>query len=471
MNITPTPEQAAIVEFAKARPESLLISALAGSAKTTTLDLIVKALPVQPILSLAFNKRIADEMVKRLPGHVQAKTLNSVGHGVWMRTVGRGLKIDSRKTFELLKGFKLKEKVDWSETIRAVSAAKAAGYVPKGAPGKGLLNGAEFFEGLDEPVDEDLVDKLLLASIVAAYEGNCDFDDQIYMPTLFGGTFPRFPLVCVDEAQDLSPLNHAMLERLAKDSRLIAVGDKRQSIYAFRGADTSSMERLKVTFAMEEMTLSTSFRCPRAVVRRARKHAPHMAWPEWAEEGEVLEWRDWGASMIPEEAAIICRNNAPLFRMAMALIQAGRGVKLVGTDLGPQLVKALKKLGPMEMGKQEVEDAIQRWESERLPKSRSKAAVEDKADCLRVFASYGETLGAAIAYAEHLFAASGPIQLLSGHKSKGLEWPTVIHLDPWRIPSKWAASPEEKEQERNLDYVITTRAKRRLIHANLEDFT
>jgi hypothetical protein len=48
-----------------------------------------------------------------------------------------------------------------------------------------------------------LIDSVLTDSIRLAYEGQIDFDDQIYMPTLFGGTFPRFPLVMVDEAQDL----------------------------------------------------------------------------------------------------------------------------------------------------------------------------------------------------------------------------------------------------------------------------
>ena len=36
---------------------------------------------------------------------------------------------------------------------------------------------------------------------------------------------------------------------------------------------------------------------------------------------------------------------------------------------------------------------------------------------MRVFASYGQTLGAAISYAEHLFAQSGTIHLLTGHKA------------------------------------------------------
>jgi hypothetical protein len=99
-----------------------------------------------------------------------------------------------------------------------------------------LINQSEFAEGLEDgEANIELVETVLTDSIRLAYEGQIDFDDQIYMPTLFGGTFPRFPLVMVDEAQDLSPLNHAMLEKLVT-SRLIAVGDPFQSIYGFRGA-------------------------------------------------------------------------------------------------------------------------------------------------------------------------------------------------------------------------------------------
>jgi ATP-dependent exoDNAse (exonuclease V) beta subunit len=71
---------------------------------------------------------------------------------------------------------------------------------------------------------------------------------------------------------------------------------------------------------------------------------------------------------------------------------------------------------------------------------------------MRVFATFGETLDQAIAYAEHLFKQQGSIRLLTGHKAKGLEWDIVYHLDPWLIK-------DNDDQELNLRYVIGTRAK------------
>jgi DNA helicase-2/ATP-dependent DNA helicase PcrA len=476
----PTPEQQVIIDFAVSSKENLLIRAFAGTAKTTTLEFIARALPIQPILCLAFNKRIAVAMTQRMPGHLTCKTFNAVG--IWATACGKRLTVDSKKSYELLKlaieALPRNERADardcFAETLKAVSAAKMQGYVPEGkfSHAKRLASRADFIDSFDEEPGAlilSLVDEVLGRSIAAAYEGLIDFDDQIYMPTLFGGTFPRFPLVLVDEAQDLSPLNHAMLRKLVT-ARLIAVGDPYQSIYAFRGAMTSSMARLREEFAMHEMTLSVSFRCPRQVVRRAWFRVPFMKWFEQAEEGHVEVLREWSAISIPDGAAIICRNNAPLYKTAMDLIRAGRGVQLVGADIGPGLVKVLRSLGPESTPKEQCYGLIDKWEAERLRKAKGKASIADRAECLRVFCSFGRNLGEAISYAEHLFKQQGPVQLLSGHKSKGLEWDVVYHLDPWRIPSVYTETPEELEQELNVRYVIETRAKRELYLVTREGF-
>jgi hypothetical protein len=70
------------------------------------------------------------------------------------------------------------------------------------------------------------------------------------MPALFGGTYPKFPLVLIDEYQDLSPIDHAMVAKLCKSSRQIGVGDDAQSIYAFRGAKAGSMASAVVEYNM-----------------------------------------------------------------------------------------------------------------------------------------------------------------------------------------------------------------------------
>lgn len=469
-----TLEQESIIEAAINTRDSLLLNALAGAAKTSTLEMICKYHPVIPILYVVFNKRNQEEAKKKLPGHVDCKTANALGHRVWANATGKRLVLDKDKVYNLLKeaasSITRSEKEEYYETftdtLKLIKAAKLQGYVPQGIPAqRSLLTQEEFYADRDEgevtPLQRRLVDDILRSSITAAYAGAIDFYDQLYMPTLFGGAFPKFPLVLVDEAQDLSPLNHAMLEKLVT-GRLIAVGDPWQSIYAFRGAVFNGMSRLRERFNLRDMNLSVSFRVPKAGVIRARARAPHMQWWENASEGLVEDLESWSAKSIPDNAAIICRYNAPLFRCALELIKQGRGVQLIGRDIGPGLIRTLKKLGNSTLTKEETLNAIERWRVEQLKKSKAKASIHDRAECLRIFAEFGGSLGGAIAYAEHLFSTSGPIQLLSGHKAKGLEWDVVYHLDPQLIPSVYAETPEELDQELNVQYVIETRFKREL---------
>jgi hypothetical protein len=251
-----------------------------------------------------------------------------------------------------------------------------------------------------------------------------------------------------------------MLEKLVV-GRLIAVGDPWQSIYAFRGAMSSSMSTLRARFNMREMDLSISFRCPKAIVLRARTRAPHMQWPEWAEEGSVNAPTEWTHIDIPDGAAIICRNNAPLYKTAFKLLGNKRSVSLAGSDIGPRLVRIMQKLGPPETPQADLIRLICEWKVEKLETANKPATINDMAECMKIFAGFGTNLGQALAYAEYLFKQQGTIRLSTGHKSKGGEWDAVYHLDPWLI------GPEEQDQ--NLWYVITTRAKESLYEIAYKD--
>lgn len=482
--LTPTPEQEAIIDAAVHTKDNILINALAGAAKTSTLEMICKRVTGIPILSLAFNRRIADEMKKRLPGHVNARTMNSLGHETWARTTGKRLVVDTSKVYSILKGViddlpparQREARQEVADTLSFVRRAKRDGYVPD----RCRANGNPPFSSMDEWLDTlddtpedrqlELINRTLERSILAAYEGNIDYDDQIYCPTIFGGTFPKYPLVCVDEAQDLSPLNHVMLSRLV-NQRFIAVGDPYQSIYAFRGALLQGMKALRDQYSMKELSLSVTFRVPRLGVERAHFRVPHFKARDGAPDGHIEELDEWSSNLVPDGAAIICRNNAPLFSAALRLLSQGRAIKLVGMEIGPGLVRILKKLGPESLTEAQTSSAIDNWLARELKRARRPESAYEKAECLRVL-TQGHALGNAILHAEALFRKEGGIQLLSGHKAKGLEWDTVIHLDPWRIPSRFAKpNTEEWEQELNVKYVVETRFKENLFLANLENFT
>jgi superfamily I DNA/RNA helicase len=467
----PTDEQISILDFVRASDQNLQIKALAGTGKTTTLEMIEQTVAGTPLLCLAFNKRIAEEMKSRFSDTSECRTLNSLGHRVWMKACTSRLVLEPKKTQIIFKACiedwsKDDAKEAWEEysSIRqSVDLAKSLGYVPEGKwpQAKRLISRDDFHAALDEApsgLAGRLIDDILHVSIAQAYKGIIDFNDQVYMPALFGGTFPRFPVVLVDEAQDLSPTNHAMLDKLGK-GRVIVVGDPWQSIYGFRGAVQSGMRVLAGRFAMSEADLSISFRCPQAVVESVHWHVPHFKWVKPG--GKVYECLNPTADFIQPDSAIICRNNAPLFALGFRLIGAGRGVTVVGSDIGPRLLALMKKLGPPDLPRAAVMDKIDEWLAEKLAKE-SKTAHE-MADCMRVFAQQGQTLNQAISYAEYLFRQTGNITLLTGHKAKGLEWNTVYHLDEWLLGGG--------EQEDNLRYVISTRAKEELYLIHSRDFT
>lgn len=469
--VQPTTEQSHILASATGSDKNLMINALAGTGKTSTLEMIEQAVKARPVLYMVFNRKNADEAEKRMLSTTTVRTFNSLGHRVWAKAQAKNkLVLNSRKSQEILREIikaapKNTSNALWSvfwDIIAGVGLAKSLGYVPEGKypNAKRLITQGEFHNQLDESPDDlvgDLIDAVLTQSIKLSYDGVIDYNDQIYMPALFGGTFPQFPLVLVDEYQDLNPVNHAMLKKLAR-KRLIGVGDPWQSIYAFRGAKRGGMDTARAEYAMESLDLSISFRCPEAIVANVLWRVPHFK--AFKEGGSVNTPTHLSPSDIADTAVVICRNNAPLLAAALRLLSNGRSVSVSGSDIGPKLIAFMKKLGSEEMSRAQTLSAIADWEAEKL--ARESTSARDLAACMRVFAEHGDSLSQAIAYAEHVLAQKGTIRLMTGHKSKGLEFDTVYHLDSWLVRSGHNGAPPT-EQDKNLDYVISTRSKDKLI--------
>lgn len=516
----PTEEQRAIIEAAKSSSSSLMISALAGCAKTTTMALASRALPTKSILALAFNKKIATELEAALPQHVVVKTMNSLGHGAFAQAIGRRLTLDGKKISKLVTalsrasggGFSDDE---WGNIRNLVNRARASGLIPARYPQarKSLLSDDSWgwttvAESLGIELTETLMlnsRKILEQSIDLALSGTIDYDDQIYMSTLFTGLYPRFHTVLVDEAQDLSPLNHLQLKKVVQE-RLIVVGDPKQAIYAFRGADSSSMERIRALRPdWLDFPLTLTFRCPRNIVSRQQDHAPGYRAAESAPEGFVnnTQEQEWGIgvyerdgpvtktdagpfSLVFNPDAILCRNNAPLISLAFKLLRKRIGINMLGRDFGKSLKSLVTKICGDNDGLEASACAakISEWRDRetRLALAADKEEkldrISDQAESLIAVIESGNTrnLGDLKRGLSDLFEKEGSIILSSGHKAKGLEWHTVLHLDPWRIPSKWARRARDDgdeipwQQEMNLRYVIESRTKHTLILANLENF-
>lgn len=477
MTFTPTEEQRSIIAAARETEDNLLVSALAGAAKTSTLVLLAEALPELEILCLAFNKKIATEMQERLPPNCKAMTLNALGHRTWADATGKRLRIEADKTYKLMSAV-IEEQTrsdarelyeNMAELMRLVGFGKACGYIPTGSydRAKRLMDDEDFFPHIEQKLshlEQAVIREVTLRSLKLAFDGTCDFDDQILMPTVFHGAFPRYKLTLVDEAQDLSALNHATLRKMVGTRRLIAVGDANQAIYGFRGAHEDSMAKLRESFSMREKTLSISFRCPQEVVKHVQWRAPHMRWPDWAKPGSVITLDSWSANDLAEDGVIICRNNAPLFGTAIRLLKNGRTAELDGKDVVKSLTKVMRKFGGSDLPQQRVLDAVDVWEEAECGKNKpsAHARIRDRAECMRIFARQGKTLGDALSYAQHLMQMHSPLKLMTGHKAKGLEFHNVYFLDEHLV--------SDEQQDPNLRYVICTRSQENLTYIYTEDF-
>ena len=78
----------------------------------------------------------------------------------------------------------------------------------------------------------------------------------------------RYQAVLVDEAQDLNPIQYALLQKsLSSSPNLTLVGDDDQGIYSWRGADPDAIRLLPIQYPQTQTyLLSKNHRCPPHVV-------------------------------------------------------------------------------------------------------------------------------------------------------------------------------------------------------------
>ena len=78
----------------------------------------------------------------------------------------------------------------------------------------------------------------------------------------------KFPVLAVDEYQDLGVALHRIVKRVAFDGgvRLFAVGDSDQSIYGFTGADGALLQELSERDDVERVQLQLNYRSASRIV-------------------------------------------------------------------------------------------------------------------------------------------------------------------------------------------------------------
>jgi DNA helicase-2/ATP-dependent DNA helicase PcrA len=326
------------------------------------------------------------------------------------------------------------------------------------------------------------VEPVIQAGISYGRAGMIDFTDMVYLLTALDLPCPHYDYLFVDEAQDLNAAQLALVMRCCTRGRLLFVGDARQSIYAFGGADTHSIDTIIERTQATVLPLSICYRCPSRVVSLAAQVFPGIEPAPQAELGtiEILKAGQLSSAVRPGDL-VLCRTTAPLVEQCLALLRAGIRATVRGKDLGKSFLNLLAKLRKR---KGFVFEALSqlcegyRREQEMILSSVADnemklATMHDQVDTFQALleaylnqAQGDGTLGGFEVYIQSFFTddANGhkPVMFSTVHKAKGLEYDRVFILRPDLFPHPAAKKEWQLEQEYHLEYVALTRAKQAL---------
>lgn len=528
----PSKYQQAVLDAVLNDTCNLMIGAVAGSGKTATLKMICEqmavAFPRLSILALAFNKEIALALGEKLPASVVSKTMHSLGSGI-LRDNLPAFTVDAHgkkqaKALEKMFGEtrKLEPKMKKYTDILLKLVSKVRNTCTS-------TNNWSDIEAMAVEYDVDLdvlFEAKLPTAIAADVEALCkalraerttiDFDDMLDFPVHYQlKSRQSYDLVLVDESQDLNRLQAEFLSLLlgskpaissfsalddllgdvgitaAKPkavpsrptmNRVVLVGDVRQAIYKFRGADSKSMANLATTFGARQLPLSICYRCPLSVVRKARTVIGPIIEPSLtAEEGEVVYNESGQLDQLIADLKsgdmVMSRTNAPLLGLALRCVRAGKKVVIRGNlDVGLGLIKLIqdicKRYDASSMP--EFTKALEEHTNEQIVKAidDDKANIAtrwgEKYECIIGLAEQMKSVDELTGFLSRIFNDKSDVGIIfsSIHRAKGLEADHAVILQPEKLPHPMSYRSYNVEaaleQERNLAYVAVTRAMKKL---------
>jgi antirestriction protein ArdC/superfamily I DNA/RNA helicase/DNA polymerase III epsilon subunit-like protein len=344
----PTTEQRNVVT-AIMTGDSVVVRALAGTGKTSTLTLAARRLleeqPKKKIVYIAFNKTVQMEAEGKMPKNVESRTGDSIAfQGVSdairqkflnQKSKTANMKLRAEDIVDELgikpTGVKLKG-VEVSLSSRDIPAIIKQAVNNFSISADDELGAKHFTEELDE-VPRSFVEY-----------ANAYWDDLNSPAGVFGinnahitkiwalsspdlgavGSGMKTPadVIFFDEAQDINPV----IAKVIADQTIqkVYVGDGNQAIYAFRGAE----DQLDRTTAKFDLPLTQSFRFGPEIAGMANRFLTQLDSKYRVEgsgsKGEVVDGME-------DPDVVITRTNSGGFRAMIELLDAG---KVVGITKG-----------------------------------------------------------------------------------------------------------------------------------------
>lgn len=295
-----------------------------------------------------------------------------------------------------------------------------------------------------------------------------DYDDQMAyalailrkQPEILAEFQARYPYLCVDESQDTSRVQHAIIELLAKKTgNLFMVGDEDQSIYGFRAAYPEALLRFSSVWpGAKTLLLEDNYRSTPEILRLA---------------GAFIEGnRDRYPKTIRATRAKGCRvrlahaaSRQAQYRYLLALAGERRAPFAVlyrNNDSALPLIDALERAGlPYRCRSFDDTFFTHRIVCDVQDILRFAAAPDDAEAILARLDTLRQTIRT------HEDAPDALLTLSTIHSSKGLEYERVHLLDvhdgvlPSRPDAADGTEDERRvyEEDRRLFYVAMTRAK------------
>ena len=485
LTMTPSSYQKEIYRVFKTTSSNINISAVAGSGKTTVLIHLLNYVPAgKSAIFLAFNKSIVSELKERIENkNVEISTLHAFGWRLIMSRYGGKVRMNEKKLIGKID--QAIKKVDWiPEKKRGYyfyMLSTLVDLMRHNLCEKEIESVQEIADRYDIPInDQEAELALKIYAQSASDKSQFDFTDMIYQPVTDATIrFRKFDYVFCDESQDFSLAQQNMIKNIiARRGRLITVGDPRQAIYGFAGADSNSYESLS-TLAGESvrLPLSVCYRCGKRIVQEAQKIVPEIDYHKDAEDGEVrdgflteLKYGDW----------VVCRNVKPLIQTYLWLMKNKIKSHVRGRDIGEGLKAMVIKTGAktiagmMRILENDLEKLKSKLEKRGVRRPELHPKVElflQRLEVIECLIYEVPDVKSLLGLLDDIFSDEvNGILLTTIHKSKGLENDVIFFLCPELIPSVFATQPWQFEQEYNLKYVAITRAKKELIYVDGNSF-